>query len=914
MLSKLIRKQVHGAGNQHGREFRRQLSQAVFDLKARSDRVLEENQRIAQVLADLQRGQAYLVEQLAVHQQREELAILREQRDGQRIRELENRLSLLLLAPLQDQPITIAAPAARRFAICQAKQSEPATEEPEGLELRPASDATDPAPEDDGGGGGRAVSQALSASDSLCGDSPPDGLAPEASSTDELDALGEVPSLDMQPAVEATAHADQDRPPQLENLEATVEAVAADADAESDIIDLLNEVDAVDTAQDHWPADMPAAEAKAPDRQESEEIEVDETVESSSLNTNYVLEAPRGTMMATATPEPPADEMPVELDAIITLLDEIHRDGPAEEPAPAADPEKSERLEAAAGSTPMSAGEPAAGQSDGISTDRFASDAIEDCLENIEDADTNTFEVIELKEEAIIGRAADGVARPGSDPASGPGPAAVEDAGGAGPEETGRLSPETQGQTARAKVLFGRGKLACQRKDYVKAIDFFNRYLGLAPDDPRGSYNLAILHYRMKDYRQAAANARKALDLGYTNAEHIMAKITLKSAPAAAVAAGGQKSVSDALFETETVHHMTLPAAVAAEEDGQTTVHREAGRPADTDGELLRHTVLEDDLLDLSSGAVLDPLLNDETVLIEPAGAAVKQTSGPAVAEKRDDGAAAKRFFVDGMSAYRKKDYRAGREHFSRFAALRPQEAKGHYNLAIIHYRLKDYPQALECARRAQDLGAGAARGIIQKIESKTAGPKAAGAPAPVGPAPGTPSEPLGFPAAENHTGTGMADTASIWGADELEEEINQALISAAVDEPPAGGKEDELLFEARFEGEKELFDETAAGPVAPTPREEDPEEVFQNERLKNLFELGRAAVENKDYLKAIQHFSKVTHLAPHDPRGYYHLADVSFRLRFYETAREHATRAIELGSAAAQNILSQITAQQLPA
>jgi hypothetical protein len=40
----------------------------------------------------------------------------------------------------------------------------------------------------------------------------------------------------------------------------------------------------------------------------------------------------------------------------------------------------------------------------------------------------------------------------------------------------------------------------------------------------------------------------------------------------------------------------------------------------------------------------------------------------------------------------------------------------------------------------------------------------------------------------------------------------------------------------------------------------------------------------------------------------------VSFQLRFYETARQHANRAIELGSAAANNILSQISALQVPA
>ncbi|MFZ0241808.1 MAG: tetratricopeptide repeat protein [Desulfobacterales bacterium] len=914
MLSKFIQQQVHGADNHQVRELRRQVSQAVFALKTRCDRVIEENQRMAQSLDDLQRGQKYLVAQLARHQQREELAILREQQDGQRIRELENRLSLLLLAPLQDQPFTITAPEAHRIAICQAAHFEPAAEEPQGPALTPAPEQNDPAPEDAAGDAGRAGSQDFPASDDPCVASPADDLAREASSTDELDTLGEVPSLAMQPAEMTYTHADQDQPNQAQDLEATVAAVAADDGAPSDIIDLLNEVDTADKAHDPLPDDMPAVEAKAPDGRDTEDIAVDETIESSSLNTNYVLEAPRGTMLATETADPLADDMPVELDAIITLLDEIHSDRPAEYRASSADPDTSEGPEPTAGSTPPGAEEPVAGESGGVSDDRFASEAVEDCLENIEDAATNTFEVIDLKEEAIIERAPERAELAGSDSTSGPAPVPAAEAAGKKTEETGGLPPQSKGKTARAKVLFGQGKLACQRKDYVKAIDFFTRFLELTPDDPRGSYNLAILHYRMKDYRQASTHARKALDLGYTNAEHIMAKITLKSAPAAAAEAGGGMSVADALLETETVHHMTLTADVVPAEDRQATVPGAGAKPADNDGELLRHAVLEDDLLDLSSGAALDPLLNDETALIEPAGSMVVPSPRPAGAMHQDDGAAAKRLFVDGMRAYRKKDFRTGLEHFSRFTTLRPHEAKGHYNLAILHYRLKDYPQALTCARRAQDLGAGAARKIVKKIESKTARLRAAGVLAPVGPALGTPNNPPGVSATENHADTGLADTASIWGADELEEEINQALFSAAVDDTPDGRKEDEMVFDARAEDESESAAKTAAGPVVAMPQAEDPDGDFQNERLKNIFELGRAAVENKDYLKAIQHFSKVTRLVPDDPRGYYHLADVSFRLRFYETAREHATRAIELGSTAAKNIMSQIVAHQLPA
>ena len=121
-------------------------------------------------------------------------------------------------------------------------------------------------------------------------------------------------------------------------------------------------------------------------------------------------------------------------------------------------------------------------------------------------------------------------------------------------------------------------------------------------------------------------------------------------------------------------------------------------------------------------------------------------------------------------------------------------------------------------------------------------------------------------------------------------------------------------MFDSAALDEKNFAEDEAAGSSATVPDKGDPEQFFQNERLKNIFKLGQIAVENKEYLKAIQHFTKITHLAPQDPRGYYHLAEVSFQLRFYETARQHANRAIELGSTAAKNILNQISALQVPA
>ena len=80
------------------------------------------------------------------------------------------------------------------------------------------------------------------------------------------------------------------------------------------------------------------------------------------------------------------------------------------------------------------------------------------------------------------------------------------------------------------------------------------------------------------------------------------------------------------------------------------------------------------------------------------------------------------------------------------------------------------------------------------------------------------------------------------------------------------------------------------------------------------VFSLGLAASEKKEYLKAIRYFKHFTQLSPQDPRGFYNLAVVSYRLKSYETAREHAKRALDLGSKPAARILNKLKAMQVAA
>ncbi len=930
ILSKLIEKQVNRANGHHVKDFQWQLNQFVFDLRKQFDRVLEENQRLLKTLEELQSGQDYLLQQLELHHKREELAMLREQQDGKRIRELENRLSFLLFEPIQNQRIAIDAPELRRFAIHQPELLEK-TEEPQevqGLALTPSED--DQIAETSPGDAGSDVADPFSESENPRAVPLPSTVENDGSSTDECETAGEVPPLEARCAdLVADALAEDVLPSQLDEEPVNQPPGAGAAvDEESDIIDLLEEVIDTQQEEDDLVSDTAVSEDSILDVRAPEYMSmVDEPVESSSLNTNFILQDSSEVMLAAGETDPEANETKEELVPIITLQDEIPAAGSFDvSPSIEGVEHDSDQVIIEVSSDPFGVS-PLAGDNDFISQGFPVSPGIEECLETVAEADTNSVDIIELKEDAIVGQpeniAAKTVTNLPHEPMTAPVEEDVVDAAGEPfvSKDAGLLSKERQREPTDVKVHFERGKLACQSKDYAKAVDSFNRYLELSPNDPRGPYNLAILHYRLKEYTRAEANARKALDLGYTAADRIMAKIKTKTGLKAESDLAVEKSVSDAWLETETLHDLSLtkPAAVA-EEKGKAAAHPDAGKSPDTILPITHAAVLGDNLfepatVDPSRGAI-DPLLSDETASIETAGVTAWQKPFPTVPDERPgDPTAAKQFFADGMAAYQKKDYRPAVEHFRGFVALMPDEPKGHYNLAILHYRLKEYETALDCARRAQDLGGGSAQKIIQKIESKIARQRSSDEKSAVADATQELFEDrMNFPATEIDDSTGTEDTASIWDADELGEEINHSLFSAATEENQNSKKDDLIVFDSAALDDKNFAEDETAGSSATVPDESDPEQFFQNERLKNIFKLGQIAVGNKEYLKAIQHFTKVTHLAPQDPRGYYHLAEVSFQLRFYETARQHANRAIELGSTAAKNILSHISALQVPA
>ncbi|MGA9477795.1 MAG: tetratricopeptide repeat protein, partial [Desulfobacterales bacterium] len=478
------------------------------------------------------------------------------------------------------------------------------------------------------------VASTFSENENHCDPPLPSAAENDVSYTDEFETAGEVPPLEAQGEGSVSNAFHEGGPSNKLDEESVDQSAVAGAtiDEESDIIDLLEEVVDAHQEEDNLLSDTAVSEAPIPDVGASEYMSgMDEPVESSSLNTNFVLQDPSEAMMAAGETDPGANETKEELAPIITLQDEIPAAGSfdvrlsIEGVREDSDQIVKELSRESFGDTLLDSAENA------VLPGCPVSPGIEECLETVEEVDTNSFEIIELKEEAIVGQPVNDTAKTVTslmhEPETAPVDKAVDEAA-AEPvvsSDAEFLPKEQRREPVDAKTQFERGKLACQRKDYAKAVDSFNRYLELSPNDPRGPYNLAILHYRLKDYTRAAANARKALDLGYTAADRIMAKIKTKTDSEAGSDIAVEKSVSDAWLETETLHDLSLPEPTAESEEKEAAAsHRDAGKSPDAVLPMTRAAVLEDNLfepatVDPSRGAI-DPLLSDETASIETAG------------------------------------------------------------------------------------------------------------------------------------------------------------------------------------------------------------------------------------------------------------------------------------------------------
>ncbi len=656
-------------------------------------------------------------------------------------------------------------------------------------------------------------------------------------------------------------------------------------------------------------------------------------------------------------------------------------------------------------------------------------------------------------------------------------PDTVDDAQGpSAPDVRPEEDPPGQGKIPPVvdMDLFARGLAASKKKNYAEALQHFTRFVEQNPTQPRGYYNLAILHYRLKDFETARDMARKALDMGIGSAQKVYEKSQIRLAKERSIALDTDESAAtDTIFEEldtaafETIDPGSLEEIVAAnaelppeqpveipevipplpemeaatgqvetEPEIDVTETAEAGLQTGQEtsagaipefpvltGEVAQEAgfteddavadATEEDLPEIEAVPIAEPAAAEDRLAVAlspietaappaateeplaepavesaPAPAAEPEATTPKGAEEKEHPVeihpeekkpappepapdkTSEDLFAQGMKAYADKNFDEAIELFKRFISLRPREPRGYYNMAIVHYRRKAYPEAKANAEKALQLGARAARKILQKIKRKEAkttatatGPAAAGkkrsAKRPVAaktqPAASTPKAPAKTAETKESGGAAAAsistpepvegadvdqnlgdisdyDTATfdiaevlghdpvVWDADDMEEEVDTSEI-----QPPLVGDEtgdDVIVFESAAAAD-------TASPRAAGPRGADGKKgdraggATQKAAVTggggeipggDLFSLGLAASEKKEYLRAIRYFKKFTDLSPQDPRGYYNLAVVSYRLKSYETAREHAKRALELGSKPAAKILTKLKSMQAAA
>jgi tetratricopeptide (TPR) repeat protein len=435
--------------------------------------------------------------------------------------------------------------------------------------------------------------------------------------------------------------------------------------------------------------------------------------------------------------------------------------------------------------------------------------------------------------------------------------------------------PEASSETDTAKEYFSQGLKAFEQKEYHNAIDYFTKVTELLPNARRSFIRLAALYYRLKDYDIAKIHAHKALELGSASAKRILEKIEAKQP------AGSDKppdiEFADTVSEKPPFDNL-VGASLPEDADQKTGEGSEPSVRKKEDSQKVR-----------AEQASPPPIVGKE--------------SPP----KIDD---AKKYFTRGVKAFEQKQYQKAIEYFTRVTKLLPQAPRSFMRLAVLYYRLKDYETARIHAQQALGLGSDTAQRILEKIDSK----QAMGADASAsdefadtlpefptldvteasdliaGISNQTPEEqedrPSGSPAA---TG-GDSDQQPLDPAEEMDAEaftMGSATESVSLD-----------------------TDTLTSSGISQAP-EKDSDSFPKTDPVSDYFALGLAAAEQESYHKAIENFTKVTELLPEAPASYLNLANLYLKLKDYEQAKDNAKRASDLGSESAKRILEQLEADR---
>ncbi|MGD2270163.1 MAG: tetratricopeptide repeat protein [Desulfobacterales bacterium] len=280
----------------------------------------------------------------------------------------------------------------------------------------------------------------------------------------------------------------------------------------------------------------------------------------------------------------------------------------------------------------------------------------------------------------------------------------------------------------------------------------------------------------------------------------------------------------------------------------------------------------------------------------------------------------ARRLIAQGLESIKKKDYYTAIEYFTQVTQQVPNARRSLLRIAILYYRLKDYDAARDHALKALDLGAESAKRILAKIEEKQAAD-------------------IDTADTEEFSET-PTEEAIIWGADDFIENATASEISMAQGKSQADtdAQQDVMIYgepaeETQYADrrpepldrgdsspapvdepstETVVMDFEALGSLEPpVPSTAEPQTAPDPETAKIYFSRGLKAFEQKNYHKAIECFTKVTELLPNARRSFIRLAALYYRLKDYDTAKAHAQKALDLGSASAKRILEKIDVKQ---
>jgi tetratricopeptide (TPR) repeat protein len=259
------------------------------------------------------------------------------------------------------------------------------------------------------------------------------------------------------------------------------------------------------------------------------------------------------------------------------------------------------------------------------------------------------------------------------------------------------------------------------------------------------------------------------------------------------------------------------------------------------------------------------------------------------------------KYMALGQEALKKEDYDNAIECFLKVVDILPTAGTVVLNLADLYFLKKEYEAARKYAAQALELGEEGATVVLDKINAVIA-PDA------------------GMPSVEKNREEVAEDvTARKEGYKKGSEEI--ALESDDYAKPHTKAAEQEPEQEIVDELQDTIWieldalneaidstEDTAPGVIEDAVSKDDDEKIDQKkDDARKYTSLGVEAAGQKDYYKAIEHFSKAVEILPDNAAGFCNLAVLNYRLKEYETAYRDAQKAIYLGSPSATQILEKI-------